>query len=397
MRFLKALFALLFFATVAQAQETSAPIVVGWTPPYWSTGMGETMTLNGPDNKVAQGFIVSDNCTTPVVKVYVSSVTGSPSASDAKFAFHADNGGVPNSTAIEEVSASGAPSGGSILTSNAFSGTLSPGFYWLVNRNANGSSGSNHYTLRWLVVGSGVRQKPVGPAAMGVNSYGGAVRTSVTAGNWTNDVRVAPAANIQVRCGGGQVIGFVGSTLIQDTANTAYGTREVGTTCVTRATDPTYRVKGITVNLAYNGTAPDAQYCLRTGSASTPGSATCTQKILAANITNNGDSWYPAYFASPVTIAPSTRFHLTVRADSGGGSSTNRFQIDEMRTETDAQTLASYPFGGCDQTFTTNGTSFSQTQGRLMGFGLILDSTQPFSTSGGSGGGIPASFNRGLN
>lgn len=376
-----------FIASFASAQQNFSAITLGYTPPYFTAGTGSTLNINSGSLFLGQGIYVSDNCTNPVAKVFISGVTNSPTASDAKFAIKTNSAGNPTTTdALPEVNASAAPVSGTILTSNAFTGTLTPGFYWVQNRNAAGDPVNNRFTVRWWDTGSGTRQFPVGPMGMGVSSWGAVVKSSADSGaTWTNTASpLSPSSNVQLVCNNGKAMGSVSQTLLQDTANYVSGTREVGTTCVNYSSGPSLRVKGITGHIAYNGTVPGpAEYCLRTGSAATPGSATCTQAIPASSIITNG-GWYTTYFNSVVTIAPNTRFHMTVHVNGGGGDATNRFQIYEVRTgDTAAETLASLPFNSCQQTYTTDGTNFTQTSGRIMGFGLILDDTQPFAVSSG--------------
>jgi hypothetical protein len=116
----------------------------------------------------------------------------------------------------------------------------------------------------------------------------------------------------------------------------------------------------------------------------TPSLLAYTNSLPATAITTT--QWVNAYFTSTQTLQPGTVTRVTLGETTQSDASGNRWNLQEITWDTDANSLALLPFeGSCVKTY-FDGSTWTDTAGSLFGFALLPDTAGEFGAGAGGGG-----------
>lgn len=329
------------------------------------------------------------------VKVYCLGTTGVPLSGDLEIQFRADTSGSPATSSTESKSATGTPTAATIMEATGFTATsaITAGTqYWIVCKNINAVPATNHFTIQYVKNGS--IDGGVGNNCQITGGHNGGFSIKFTndgsGTNWSSGGNnPVPAYGIRLEFSSGRFLGLMLTAAAQDTTNTMFAARVGGIKFTTPASWPTTNVACVSLQVGKAGTVPASGlvYKLFTGASTTPGAATATSRTCAqANVTSN-PGYLPIWFANNFTLVASTTYRLVAAVQNASdGSGGNDFRLYQFTVENDANSKAQLPFGGLAFTYSTDGTTFTDTDTKVIPFQLHLDSTTPFtaSTSGAS-------------
>lgn len=343
------------------------------------------VSLNAANNRFCYQFVLSDDKTLAKFKTDLSAITSSPAAGDIDAELVADASGFPSGSVIETVGTASAALATGMNSWEGFTSALTAGTrYAVCLRNTNGVPGTNYIRVR---VGATSSQGQIGDVTVlsGGEKWGWAFCYSTDSGSTCSTHRAA-FMHFRLEFSDGTFAGgaLLSSTILPETTDKVYDAREMGVRFTLPATSPTIRVRGLAFLNDLQGTPPAGgiRYRIYTGSSTTPSLVATTRTIPAANLTD--DRWAPAYFSSVVEIDPGETVRVVFGAVSGGDSSnyytTGRYYIDN----TDAS-RALQAFGTAHSTYTTDGTTFTDTNTRTFPFILLLDTGDEYEiTAGGT-------------
>lgn len=340
-----------------------------------------SFSLSAAANWAAYAFVPDEARTLSAVRVFASSVTGTLGASDVTCDLYDSTG------------ASGNP-GGTLETGKLPSATLTAsgwydftGFttavsagqqYWAVFKNANATPASNF------------------PALQGVNSF----LPAWLAGSSFNRESWGRATSTNSGTSWSQVTEFAGHRIayadgsydgapVSATASSAdlvYSARESGVKFTTPA-NGALKVSGLAVAIAIKTGTPTGSPRLGLWTGSTPSNLAYTASLNAPSNTQ----WIYGHFASTQTVQPGTVCRVTLGETAQSDTSSNAYKLQEVTWDTDANSLALTPFGGTLVKTYFDGTTWTDTAGKVFYFALLLDTGGEFGASGGGTGGVMGS------
>lgn len=366
---------------LAQAAQNLFPVTFGiYGRP--ENGGTNTETVNSAASLNARGFMLSDAKTISSVRLYCASKTGTPASTDIHVMLMAsDTDGFPVASATEDRTLTTTPSCPGWIDATGFSTALSPHTqYWIVTSNSHGTPGSNYLTLNRISMEAmfSFGSAGIGGSAWGWNkAFSSDSGVTYAAGNSSGTW-----SGMRICFSDGTCAGFPAQDRTKE-ATEAYGTREVGAYFVVPSDGPSLRVRGVSMTVSWIGTAPTGGFHYRIRTGSTPGSATSTQTVARANAITAGSTVHPAYFSSPVVLAPGDVVRLTVHAVSDGGSSGNAWQVNRYAVDTDASSQALIPYSARMTSY--NGSAWTEDSGKVIPFTLLLDSNDPYDVAAGAG------------
>lgn len=341
-----------------------------------TTPFNQTLAFSAANTWQGWSFVSVGGKTLTQFTIYVSAVTGSPTASDFTAEVYSDSGsGTPNASVAGPVNADATPAAG-VWASFTFNYVCQPGTrYWIVLKCPNAAAG------RYVTVQHS-SSTALSPYAAGNLATLGWVRNHTTDGGttWPNGaVGVAgPRWGFSDGSYDGLPTGDVG------VGAPIYGTTYTGVAFTTPA-NVSLVIAGVSMNLNKVGTPAALTYKLYTGPAGSPTLQGTTQAIPAGNLATAYAA--PAYFASPITIAPNTEVRLVIAQEADGGTSANYYRTYEYTIEDSAASKALYPYSVKKTVSTDSGATFTDTDTIASPFALILDTDGEFVAAGGGGSG----------
>lgn len=367
----------------------NAPLV-GFVPTSPTNGTG-TQTNNAANTWVAFSFI----CRHPEVNevaCYLSAITGTMTAAELTCSIQASNSsGVPNGSSVETVNCDAVPAVG--INTWTLTGTYTPGTtYWAVFKNLNGTPASNFVSWRFMANGT----LPVAKTGNTITGPGFHKRHSTDAGTTWTAGNVAASGGIRIKYdsnGTPFYDGFLVNTqaTIGNTGG-VYDTRKLGVKFTTPANGQ-YKVAGATMFHLRTGTPTgNLYYELYEGSTPTL-VATSTVAPNASYVAISSTGYIPLHFETTVssqlvptsyTLSANTIYRL-VMCVSTGGSTSNYLSSYRYTMESGSATEGINPFSGTVQETYYNGSTWTDTADQFLPFGLLLDSDDPITASGGGG------------
>lgn len=350
---------------------------MGWLGTPTTTA---TLVTNGAAIWGALSFVADSARTLSAARAYVSAVNGTLGASDITCSLYDSSGssGSPGSAIESGKLPSATITAAGWYNFTGFSTTLTAGqCYWLVFKNVNAGPAANNCTFR--VVGAAAATHLFGGAFNSRFAWGSAT-TSNSGSSW---FPTAGRSALRVAYADGTFDGAPATTTAAaGVGDGVYASRESGVK-FTSSSYAALRVTGLAFFAAAKTGSPTGQPRLGLWAGATPSLAAYT---ASAPATFAGTLWIYAYFASVQVVEPGTVCRVTMGETAQSDASANRYGLQEVVWDTDSSSLALLPFGGtlCKTYF--DGSSWSDTQGSLFPFALLLDS-QEFQTPAGGGGG----------
>lgn len=361
------------------------PVSIGFMPTFPSLGAGmRTFALNSATTYVAFNVRIPATKTLNKVKIYCSGTTGSPTAAGTTCGIHPDSSSAPNATATETRQLAGVPSGSAWNEWTGFTTSMTADTqYWLVVKNGTATPGSNYAT--WQCAASVNVPLSYSDSATFGNYFGWGARSTTdgttwsSGGNYYNQV-----LGIRLEFSDGSFAGFPVSNVAADGTDTVYSAREYGIKFTVPASWPTINIKRALFDIASSGTVPAGgmRYRIYTGATTTP--TLQGTSITAPNTSHLNGGWKTLPFASAVAVTAGTTVRVTFGAVSGGSSS-NEFRSYLYTIENSAGSKALMPFGACVKTYTTDGTTFTDTDTGIIPWGIQLDTAGEFTVSASGG------------
>jgi hypothetical protein len=368
------------------ANQSVQGLWVGYNP-HTSAPATTTTNCNGTSNWLALSFVSPESKTVSELSVYCVIKNANPVAADLTADVYSDTAGSPASAgSLGSVACATTPASSTWLRFTGLSvAVTAQTLYWAVFKNPNGTTGNAAVNYPTYQYGS-ANSAPAIWGGAGTGGYGWSRKTTTSGdGGWGS--AIASICGLRVGFSDGSYLGLP----ISGFANTpstsrAYGTRELGVKFVTPA-NATLNVRGAMLNLGYTGTPANLEFRLYTGSSTTPTLVATSNAVPHASIPTSGQE-ITAAFPSTVQVPGGTTCRLTVHQVSGGGDASNLvYSPADMAWDADANSTALMPYSA-QRTYTADGTTFSDSQdtaaSSLIPFALILDSTGPFTSAGGS-------------
>lgn len=337
-----------------------------------------TQALNAAATWVAFSFYAKD-ANLNEVRINVSSVTGTYTTSEFTGEIYSDSNGQPNTT-IESQNAQSASTG--FVAFTGYTSTLTVGTrYWMVFKNLNATPASNFPTIGYH------------PS----NAYPTAVLGNNVVGGWAK----RHTTNSGVSWAAGNVGGCCGLMLTYDAGSTpqydgiaydtganitatdlVYSTRELGM----KFTTPTvgkFRVSGLSF-LVYRGGSPTQGVRFRIYEGTT---LLDTTNVLQASSFSGGIALYAtAFFNSPIELTPGVAHRVVISEPTQSDTSSNYYSSFRYTLFTNTGASSLLPFNGTVQETYYDGSSWTDTSGRLMPFIIHLDQEQEITGNSGGGG-----------
>lgn len=352
---------------------------IGYLAEGFDAGM-DTFTLDSSTKRMAFAFIPSETKTLSKVRVYFHNVTGTPASTDIAFAIQADSSGNPSNTDLESKTISASPSATAYNEATSFTTSCTGGTrYWIVIKNTHGTPASNNVQLRFPY--QGTRQPFSRIGQMGQQAKWGWGWGQSTDGGSTYST-VSGLTNIRLEFSDGSIIGIpvTDCAALTGGSEQIYSAREAGALVTIPATWPTLNVIGISMPIGFVGTAPAGGLRFRLYTGASPSLLATTQTVPADNV--GAGYWVHAHFSSVQAIAAGTVLRVVAGAVSGGDSS-NFYYTSAVTIENAAASKALTPFGSTQ--FTYNNSGWTETDTKVPGFALHLDTNGDFTVAGGGG------------
>ena len=351
-------------------------IIVG---PVWNASFTQlSSALNTATTYL--GYSVQQNATKTIqtVEIYVSAVAGT--LTNISCELQADSSGSPSGTALETVTVtSGLPTGAGAFTFT-FAGTTSMTYgslYWLVFKNNTPTQASNNYTIQH------VHSIWRGFSGETTTTDGGFQRSLTTDGStWTG--RAANSAGFLIGYTDSTYDGIALNNVTSDSTNLVYGTQEVGIQ-FTAPSQVGYNVVGIGMSLTRNGSPTGnlaAKLWTGGGGASAPSLLATTQSLAPGQLTNV--NYYIFLFSSPQVLSPGVVVTVTMNNSAADSSSNCYKAVGWVPFDTSSGSKSTWPFQGTVLEIINNNGTWSTSTGLLPEICLLLDSSTPFTSAGGS-------------
>lgn len=352
---------------------------LGWFPTY--TGM-TTSAVNAAATWLAFSFVPDGARQLSSIRAYVSAVTGTLGGSDITCDLYDSGGsnGAPGSAIESGKVPTATINAAGFYDFNGFSAVLLPNQeYWAVFKNVNGDLASNFATFRMNSNGH--------PVTFGtnVNRQGWFKATTTNSGvAWSTG---GPVAGIRVDYSDGTCDGYaLANATTAGSGDGVYSTREAGVKFTSPAVG--LLVAGIAMQVTSKTGSPTGSPRFGMWVGEAPVNLGYTRNLRTTTIT--ATQWATSYFANSILVPASSVLRVTLGESTQSDAVTDRWNMFEHTWDTDANSLGILPFDGTLQKTYYDGSAWSDTAGRLYGFGLLLDSSSTGGTgfvSSGSGGG----------
>lgn len=348
---------------------------IGFLPQTPSSGMG-TLALSAANTWLAMSFL-GNGKTVSTIDLFASALSGTLTAAQLTLDIYSTNStGDPNASVSGPHNCAAVPATGWNRWSSINYLTTDGTMYWVVIKNIHGTPASNNITLRFGFTA-------VGPVQLGTTSnlWGWNKNHTTDGSAWTQEQRGTM----------GMMVGYSDATYdgapFSNIATAAsglgvYAAREVG--ALFSFAGPTINVRAVCMyHLTNNGTPTNAARArIYSGSSATPTLVATSSGGPLQGQTGIGYSVYP--FASSHALAAGT--YRVVFGTTGADAVGNRYNTSDFTIKDEAAARALMPFGNAMTTYTTDGTTFAETNTSLVPFGLILDNGSEFTVAGGGGG-----------
>lgn len=359
--------------------------ILGFLPRDMTAGPS-TLALSAANTWLAQGFVLADDRTLNSVRAFLSAVAGTLTSLECHV--FSDVSGSPSASLSSTSTVTAMPTGAGVVEFTGLTQALTKNTqYWLVFKNTTGTPGTNFPTYRF----NGNQGLPH-PLAGSVGTWGWNKWHTTDGASWVSNV--INGANFRLGFSSGYA-GFPFSQMAGAAVGQGvYSTREVGVKFTWPATWPTTNIRGITSFCRLTG-SPTQNPFYKLYSGSSPSLVASTNEIPKANIsTTNG--WRAAYFTSAQVLTPGTIYRVVLAEQTQSDTSSNWYGCAEYTIDNDADSKSLMPFGGTLHRTYYDGSSWTDTDTGIMGFGLIPDTAGEFTVSGGGGLILPRSMNGGL-
>lgn len=340
-----------------------------------STG---TLAISASGTRLVYSFKPWEAKTLSKVKVFASAVTGTLGASDLKLELYSYSQGTmlssanPSSLLQTSTTVTATPTGASWVEFTGFTQALTAGTqYALVLSNANGTPASNFPTYRWTTNGN---VHLLGSSATGWNK-----RHSTDAFG-TNSVSLAAAiGGVRLEFSDGTFAGMPFSDSSVTGTEGVFAAREMGVKFTTPA-DAKLRVIGIGTRITFTGTPGNTlRFRLYNG--------TSLIDTTASAINWTTGNTVNSFFSSPIVLSSNNTYRAMMGENTNADTSANRFNMYQYTVENDANSKALLPFGGWVKTVFDGTSTWTDTDTSAPIMWLILDTSDPFDTTGGGTGG----------
>lgn len=334
-----------------------------------------TLAVSAANTWYAFSFI-GNGKTLSTVNLFTSGLTGTLATTELRAEIYSTGAtGDPNASVSGPHNCDATPASGWNQWSPGYA-TTDGVMYWVVIKNTHGTPASNYVTFRF-----GAATTSVMHLVSSSGLWGSYKNHTTDASTWTNEVKQT----------WGMLLGWSDSTYdgspfsnlaATGTGNSVYAAREVGV--MFAFTGPTINVRALSFFMGANTGTPSAALRARlySGSSATPTLvATSSGGPVVGQV---AAGWFYFPFASSQALAAGT--YRVVVGTTGADTSSNRYNTYEYTIKNDAASKALMPFGNAQETYTTDGTTFSNTATALIPFALILDNGSEFTVSGGGGG-----------
>lgn len=362
------------------------PVTIGFVPPFASLQASNPiqLALNSATTYLAFNFRIPATKTLNKVQVYCSGKTGSPTAAGTTCGIHPDSSGEPNATATETRQLAGVPSSAAWNEWTGFTTSCTADTeYWMVIKNATGTPGSNYATWQFISRES----VPLGASTANAFGYyfGWGARYTTNGTAWSSGGSYFnQAMGIRLEFSDGSFAGLPIQATAIDTTDMIYSAREYGVKFTIPAGWPTINVKRACFDIASAGTQPSGgmRYRIYTGATTTPTLAGTS--ITAAQLTHVNGGWKTLPFASAVALTAGTTVRVVCGVVSGGDASNNLRQT-LFTLENSAGSKGLTQFGALTKTYTTDGTTFTDTDTGIIPWAIQLDTAGEFTVSAAGG------------
>jgi len=347
------------------------PIRVGCTICV-ATSVSATTALNSANARLAHVRRLITSGTLQKLRIYIVSVTGTPSAGDIKCQLYSGEGDTPATAIGTEVSLSSLSGAGYYdFDFSSQNISLSAGTrYWFVMRNANASPASNYVTIS--------RGGSISSDLQGSNYFGAVSATSTDGGStWSYTPNVFA---LIVHSNGAEGFVYYNNHSPTSSGNTMHGVK------FTTPANAKLRVAGL------------VGYCTMSSPASPAWALYSSSGLVAEAAWGNSQSYsgtqvIVAPFSSIVTLETNTDYYFVAKCSSG----TVTFQ--GVQCDSSTENLNQLPLGARYAYTTNDGSTWTVDTTRMMShWALLLDPDQPFESVGGGGGGggfpVPSLYRR---
>jgi hypothetical protein len=242
--------------------------------------------------------------------------------------------------------------------------------YWIVLKNVNGTPASNYPTWNLLYAVTG---------GLSAGTIWNITRkVSIDSGStWTGATARGDYAGYRIEHSDGSFYGLPVSSAAGEVTNVVYSAREVGA----KFTSPSgiMNVWGVQMSIGKGGSPTGSPLCkIYTGASSSPTLLATGTQIPNALVGTYAFHYFP--FSAVVQIPANTVVRVVTAESSQSDASGNNYRGQYVYTvENSATSKALMPWGGCVQTYSTDGgANFTETDTKCPVFSFVLDATSPF-------------------
>ena len=355
---------------------TLSPNYTSWLGLLPLSASPGTTQLNAAATYYALSFVAMGK-TLNAVRAFISAVTGTLGASDivADLYDSAGGSGFPGASIETGKTPSSTVTASGWYDFTGFTTSLAAGqMYWIVFRNVTATPASNNCTFRQLT----------NPAS---GAYIGAANTRFQwsqASSTNSGVSWSVNANrsaLRVAYSDSTYSGIpLSNAATAGVGDGVYSTRESGVV-FTSPSNAALNVVGLAMLTTAKTGSPTGNPRLGLWTGSTPSNQGYTDAIPAAGVTTT--QWIYAPFSAAIQIPAGSVVRVTLGETTQSDASGQRWNNPEFTRDTDSNSLGLLPFGSTLKKTYYDGSSWTDTQGSVFGFALILDPAGEFGSSGG--------------
>lgn len=355
--------------------------VIGWLPPSPSGTTGST--INAAATWIAYSFVPRYAKTINEIRILCVTKTGTVTAGNITGSIYSDIPGTGPNAQIDINTNSPSYTTGTYVDFTGYATATTPGqMLHLVMKNLQGTPASNNITTQLLAANALPMMLPIS------TRYGWNKASSLDSGTTWATSLVAQSSLIRIKYSDGSYEGIpIKSVASSPVGVGIFGASELGTKFTLPSTWATVNVIGLTGWIRSITGTPTGNLRLRLygGGTSTPTRLGTTNTIAVGSINAVNNSYFTAYFSTPIAVSPGTVLRAVMGTD-GSDTNSNRFNSVDYTWDSDSNSQLLIPMGAV-QTYSTDGTTFAETANVLNPFGLILDSSGgEFTVSAGGGG-----------
>lgn len=363
------------------AQNILGP-AVGFFPSGPSNSTA-SLAVNAANTWIAFSFL-GNGKTLSKAYLFTAGLAGSLTAAQLTAdIFSATSTGLPNASVSGPHNCDAVPISGWNSWSPAYA-TTDGTMYWLVIKNTHGTPASNNVTFRYGAANTGPYNSHAGQWGFNkVHTTDGSTWGTSVVGtfglqlDW-NDATYGGLPFSNITTGGA--------------AEGVYGTTELGNYWT--FSGPTINVHGVWAYVRSVTSTPSNALRARiySGSSSTPTRlVTSTGGPLQGQI---GAGYFYFPFAAPQALAAGT--YRTVIGTTGSDANTLRYNSSIYTIQNLASSKSLMPFGNMQRTYSSDGTTFTETDTEIMPIGWLLNNGSEFTVSAGGGLLVPGGFRGGM-